>query len=159
MDDSQKVSTSDLERLVVASRTGDRGAFDQLVRLYQRRAMQAAVRILGDANDAAEAVQAGFVRAYLKIGKLRQPRRFEVWLLRIITNAAISQRRPARRRTQKTDLDCYEDSKSLSPLQKGIAEELSQALQQAMSKLSKKEAKAIALFGLKDLSHREAHKC
>jgi hypothetical protein len=35
-----KASSSDIERLVVRSQTGDRGAFDELVRLYQRRAMR-----------------------------------------------------------------------------------------------------------------------
>ncbi len=56
MNDSLKVQTSDIERLVKASQAGDRGAFDEIMRLYQRRAMQIAVRMLGNADEAAEAV-------------------------------------------------------------------------------------------------------
>jgi RNA polymerase sigma-70 factor (ECF subfamily) len=152
----EKANTSDMERLVKASQAGQRGAFDDLVRLYQQGAMQVAVRMLADAHEAAEAVQAGFVRAYLSIGKLREPRRFEVWLLRIVANEAISQARAAKRGTEKVGIaDCYEDKNTVSPAQRQSAEELKEAIRQAMSKLSKKEAKAISLFGLKDLSQRE----
>ena len=63
MNDSLKVKTSDIERLVRAGQAGDRGAFDEIMRLYQRRAMQVAVRMLGNADEAAEAVQSGFVKA------------------------------------------------------------------------------------------------
>lgn len=76
-----KNGISDVERLVEASRTGDRSAFDDLVRLYQRRTTHLAARLLGNAADATEVVQQAFVTAYLKIDKLRDPKRFESWLL------------------------------------------------------------------------------
>ena len=156
MNESSKANNSDIVRLVKASQAGERRAFDKLVRLYQRRAMRVAVRMLGDANDAAEAVQNAFVKAYLGIDKLREPGRFEVWLLRIVTNAAISQRRAARRRAERIKVaDSYEDKKSVSLVDKAVGEELKGAIQAAMQRLSKKEAKAIALFGLEDLSQRE----
>jgi len=154
--DSQKAN-DDIERLVVASQAGDKGAFDQLVRLYQRRAMQLAVRMLGDASEAAETVQNAFVRAYLNIGKLKQTKRFEIWLLRIVTNAAISQRRIAKRRKERIKIanGRGENDSAVSPVDKQIAEELKDAIQQAMLKLPKNQAKAISLFGLKGLSHKE----
>jgi len=156
---NQRTKTSPPEgrvELVKASQAGQRGAFDELVRLHQRRAMQVAIRVLGDANEAAEAVQTGFVKAYLNIGKLREPRRFEIWLLRIVANAAISQTRAAKRRAEKIRLaDCYEDRRVFSPVERESAKELAEAVKRAMLKLSKKEAKAISLSGLNDLSHRE----
>ena len=156
MSNGQKADISDVERLVERSQAGDRGAFDELVRMYQRRAMFVALRVLGDANEASEAVQAGFFKAYVGIKKLREPRRFEVWLLRIVANAAISQRRAAGRRTEIIkNADCYENKKAVSSTEKENAEELKEAVQWAMSKLSKREAKAMALFGLKDLSQKE----
>jgi RNA polymerase sigma-70 factor (ECF subfamily) len=157
VNETRKANSSDIGRLVEASQAGDRGAFDELVRLYQRRAMRAAVGMLGDANDAAEAVQNAFVKAYLGIDKLKEPRRFEVWLLRIVTNTAISQRRAARRRAERIKVtDCHEDKKAVSLVDKAVGEELKRAIRAAMQRLSKKEAKAISLFGLKDLSQREA---
>jgi RNA polymerase sigma-70 factor (ECF subfamily) len=119
--------------------------------------MDVAVRMLGVAGEAAEAVQTGFVRAYLSIGKLRRPERFEVWLLRIIANAAVSQARSARRRARNIEIaPDYEDKKTPGPVQAGAAEDLKEAVSRAMLELSKKEAKAISLFGLQDLSHKEA---
>ena len=153
---NQRTGTSDAAELVKASQAGERGAFDELVRLYQRRAMQVATRVLGNANDAAEAVQAGFVRAYLNIDKLREPKRFEIWLLRIVTNAAISQARAAKRRLQQIRIaDCAGSKKTFSPVDRHGTEELKEAIQRAMLRLSKKEAKAMSLFGLQNLSHGE----
>lgn len=152
MNDSLKVQTSDIERLVKASQDGDRGAFDEIIRLYQGRAMRIAVRMLGNANEAAEAVQNGFLKAYLSIGKLREPKRFEAWFFRIVTNTAISQRRAAKRRAEKIKIaESYDGKKALSPVENRIGEELKEAIRRAMLKLSKKEAKAIALFGIEDL--------
>ncbi|MFZ2147025.1 MAG: sigma-70 family RNA polymerase sigma factor [Sedimentisphaerales bacterium] len=152
MNDSLKDQTSDIERLVKASQAGDRGSFDELIRLYQRRAMQIAVRMLGNANDAAETVQSGFVKAYLSINKLREPKRFEAWFFRIIANTAISQRRAAKCRAEKIEIagGCG-SKKALSPVESQIGEELKEAIQQAMLKLSKKEVKAVSLLGLEDL--------
>jgi len=153
---SQRAETSDTGQLVKASQAGDRGAFDELVLLYQRRAMKVAIWVLGDAEQAAEAVQEGFVKAYLSIGKLKEPKRFEIWLCRIVANAAIGQVRAAKRRAEKIKIvDHYRGKKTLSPVERQNAEDLKESIQQAMSKLSKKEAKAISLFGLEDLSHRQ----
>ncbi len=152
MNDSLKFQTTDIERLVKASQAGDRGAFDELMRSYQRQAMQIAVRMLGNAHEAAEAVQCGFVKAYLSIGKLREPKRFEAWFFRIVANTAISQRKAAKRRSEKIKIaGGWGSKKALSPVENRIGEELKEAIQQAMLKLSKKEAKAIALFGIEDL--------
>ncbi len=151
-----KANTGSVERLVKASQTGDRASFDELVALYQRRAMQLAVRMLADAEEAAEAVQNGFVKAYLNIDKLREPERFEAWFFRIIANTAVSQRRAARGRMEKIKIsgDC-ESKKVVSPEQKEVGEELKEAIRMAMLKLSKKQAQAIALFGIEDLPQDE----
>jgi len=152
VNDSLRVETSDIERLAKASQAGDRGAFDELVRLYQRQAMRIAVRMLGNANEAAEAVQNGFFKAYLNIGKLREPKRFEAWFFRIIANTAISQRKAAKYRAEKIKIvEDYKSKKASLPEEREAGEELKEAILRAMLKLSKKEAKAIALFGIEDL--------
>jgi RNA polymerase sigma-70 factor (ECF subfamily) len=150
--------TDDVERLVGASRAGDRSAFDSLVRLYQRRATHLAIRLLGNADDATEVVQQAFVTAYLKIDKLRDPKRFEPWLLKMVTNLAIDHRHA---RSARGGLPCTteaigcEAKTAVSPVENQIGAELAEAIQRAMSKLSGKEAQAISLFGLENLSGRE----
>jgi RNA polymerase sigma-70 factor (ECF subfamily) len=156
VNDSLKVNADDVEKLVRAGQAGGRGAFDELVRLYQRPAMQIAVRILGNVNDAAEAVQDGFIKAYVNINRLKRPERFEAWFFRIITNTAISQRRAAKRRTENIKvIEVKEDEKVATPVGSQAGEELKDAIKRAMSKLSKKEVKAVALFGIEDLSQNE----
>jgi RNA polymerase sigma-70 factor (ECF subfamily) len=118
--------------------------------------MHLAVRLLGNATDATDAVQQAFVQAYLKIDKLREPKRFEFWLLKIVANFAIDQRTDAKRRSEMTRTAyCRRDNGTISPDEKDIREELEEAIRRAMLKLSEKEAKAISLFGFDDLSHKE----
>ncbi len=146
----------DIERLVRACQAGNKGAFDELVRLYQQRAMKAAMRLLGDVHEASEAVQEGFVKAYLKIEKLREPGRFGGWLLKIVVNEALSRRRAGKRRLKQLKIvDCYEDIKTVTPADIEETKELREAVKQAMGKLSGKEAKAITLYGMEELSQKE----
>jgi len=143
-------------RLVEASRAGDRRAFDGLVRLHQRRATYLAVRLLGNTDDAREVVQQAFVTAYLKIDKLRDPKRFESWLLKIVANLALDHRNAVRHQSGTINAaDRYEAKRVVSPVEREIGAELEEAIRRAMLKLSRKEAKAISLFGFDDLSHRE----
>jgi RNA polymerase sigma-70 factor (ECF subfamily) len=151
------VKNFDVERLVEASSKGNRDAFDKLVELYQRQAMQVALGALNNADEASEAVQAGFVKAYLSINKLRDTKRFEIWLLRIISNTAISQRKAARHRVEAAKaVDCqHREISTFSPAETADTRELKEAIQRAMLKLSKKEVKAITLFGLENLSQKQ----
>lgn len=156
MNGNPKTKVVNIEWLVKASQAGDRGSFDELVGLYQRRAMQVAIRMLGDADEAAEAVQNGFVKAYLNINRLREPKRFEAWFFRIIANTAISQRRAAKGRAEKIKITGdFEGKKVFTPEQKEVGKELKEAIKRAMLKLSKKQAQAIALFGIEDLPRDE----
>jgi RNA polymerase sigma-70 factor (ECF subfamily) len=156
MSNAQRMKIKEEFQLVEAAREGDRAAFNVLVRLYQKQAMQVAVRLLGDAEEAAEAVQAGFLNAFLNIGKLKEPEYFKVWLLRIISNAAITQARATKRREKKVNIvEPLRKNIIPSPSDRESSKELKEAIQKAMIKLSKKEAKAISLFGMDDLSHKE----
>ena len=156
MSNAQRTKVKEEFQLVEAARAGDRVAFDELVLLYQKRAMKVAVRMLGDADEAAEAVQAGFLKAFLNIGKLREPKYFKVWLLRIISNASITQARATKRREKKVNIvESVRKNKISSPSDRESSKELKEAIQQAMKNLSQKEAKAISLFGIDDLSHKE----
>jgi RNA polymerase sigma-70 factor (ECF subfamily) len=157
VNEAQKVKISSTEQLVEASSRGNRDAFDELVELYQRQAMQVAISILGNADEASEAVQTGFVKAYLGINKLRDPKYFEIWLLRIISNTAISHRKAAKRRAEATKaVECRSKQiNTFSPEDTVDTNELREAIQRAMLKLSKKEAQAITLFGLEYLSQEQ----
>ena len=143
--------------LVRAAQAGEKAAFDRLVLLYQRQAVGLAFGILANRDDAAEVVQEAFVKAYLGLGGLSQPERFRFWLLKIAANEAISRRRATRRHGILTSLfiAARAERRPSKPQERDDADELQNAVEQAMRRLTDKEARAIALFGLDDLPHEE----
>lgn len=144
-------------RLVRASRAGDRAAFDRLVLSHQRQAVGLALGILGNRDDAAEVVQEAFLKAHLGLGSLSQPERFRFWLLKIVANTALSRRRSARRHQILTRLFVAStvEKRATEPAEREREAELRGAIERALQRLSAKEAEAIALFGLDNLSHEE----
>ena len=65
---------------------------------YQGIAFRTAYVIAGDASDAEEAAQDGFVKAYRALGRFRRGAPFRPWLLQIVANEARNRRRSAGRR-------------------------------------------------------------
>ncbi len=65
---------------------GEVEAFAALVARYRDRAGRYAVRMLGDPDDADEALQDAFVRAYRSLARCEDRNRFGAWLLSIVIN-------------------------------------------------------------------------
>ncbi|HEX6057859.1 MAG TPA: RNA polymerase sigma factor [Gemmatimonadaceae bacterium] len=65
---------------------GDVDAFAPLVDRYHDRLARYAVRMLGDREDAEEALQDTFLRAYRALDRYRDEERFGGWLFRILVN-------------------------------------------------------------------------
>jgi len=84
--------------LVERARTGDGDAYVALLRLHEAVAFRTAYLILGSANDAEDATQEAFVKAFRALGRFDSERPFRPWLLRIVANEAHNHRRSAGRR-------------------------------------------------------------
>jgi RNA polymerase sigma-70 factor (ECF subfamily) len=82
--------------LVERAVCGDRGAFELLVRRHERRVYRVALAVLGNAEDAEEAMQDAFVKAYRHLGQFRRESKFTTWLTRIAINEAVQKRRVRR---------------------------------------------------------------
>ncbi len=65
---------------------GDEAAFEELVRRHEREAYQCAYRVLGNADDAQEAVQEAFLRAFRGLKAFRGDAAFKTWLTGIVIN-------------------------------------------------------------------------
>lgn len=85
--------------LVALAKQGDAAAYEELVRMHQGIAFRVAYVAAGERDDAEEAVQDGFVKAYRALGRFRDGAPFRPWLLRIVVNEARNRRRSAGRRT------------------------------------------------------------
>lgn len=92
--------------LVHATLAGDLDAFGTLVRRYQNAYFRFAVRMLGNRDDADDALQSAFVRAYRALASCREPARFAAWLYHIVANECLTlaQRRDARERRLVRDV-------------------------------------------------------
>lgn len=83
----------DIRGIVRRARDGDRGAFAELVRLFERKVVSVALQFLGNMDAALEVAQESLVRAFQGLPKLKDPDAFASWLLRIVTNLSLSQLR------------------------------------------------------------------
>jgi RNA polymerase sigma factor (sigma-70 family) len=83
---------------------GDVEAFDALARLVGDACMAIAFRILRDADQADDAVQAALIAAWRDIRTLRDPERFEQWLHRILINKCYAEVRQRRRHSANVRL-------------------------------------------------------
>src|SRR5205085_11161725 len=79
---------SDLADLVAAAKTGDRTAFDELVRATYADAYTLAYRLTGNEEDARDVVQDAYLRAYKGLRRFRGDAQFSTWLYRITANCA-----------------------------------------------------------------------
>jgi RNA polymerase sigma-70 factor (ECF subfamily) len=83
--------------LLQKAQVGDRGAYGQIVLLYQDRLYNAVLRLVGDREEARELTQEAFMRGLMKIDSFRGDASPYTWLFRIAVNLAISHLRKAHR--------------------------------------------------------------
>jgi RNA polymerase sigma-70 factor, ECF subfamily len=84
---------------------GDVEAYGELVERYRDRYARYALHMLGNREDAEEALQDAFTRAYRSLARCEDPERFGAWLFRILLNRCrtAGARRGRRARTFVTD--------------------------------------------------------
>jgi RNA polymerase sigma-70 factor, ECF subfamily len=81
----------DLAELVTAARSGDRSAFDKLVRATYADMYTLAYRLMGNEEDARDVVQDSYLRAYRGLHRFRGDALFTTWMYRITANCASTQ--------------------------------------------------------------------
>jgi RNA polymerase sigma-70 factor (ECF subfamily) len=86
-----------LQETIGCIRNGDRTAFRKLVTMYQQPAFRLAFRILGNEEEARDAVQESFIRIWQKIGSFNPSRDFIPWMYRILVNISIDRLRTIQR--------------------------------------------------------------
>jgi RNA polymerase sigma-70 factor (ECF subfamily) len=72
---------------------GDQSAFGQLVRAYERPVFNLAYRMLGDAEEAEDAAQETFLRAFSRLATYQPDRKFVNWLLSIASHHCVDRLR------------------------------------------------------------------
>src|SRR5258706_8908020 len=99
--------------LVHAAKSGDMGAFEELVRRYDRNVFRIAQHITQNREDAEDVVQDAFLKAYQNLAKFQENSKFYTWLVRIAVNEALMKlrrRRPGQMVSLDEDIKTEDDS-------------------------------------------------
>lgn len=143
--------------LVERAQRGDVRAYEELVRRYQDVAFRLAYTILGSAEEAEDAAQDGFLRAYHALDRFRGGAPVRPWLLTIVANAARTRRATAARRpvlTLQVATDSSGDPAQWPEAVALIAEERRELLG-AVNALRDDDQRVIAYRYFLDLSEAE----
>jgi RNA polymerase sigma-70 factor, ECF subfamily len=145
--------------LVERARARDRDAFDELVRRYADRLYAVVLRFVADADEAQEATQEAFLRAWRGIASFEGRSRFFTWLYRIGINEA---KRRADRRPPATVVSLDDEPIPEAPDWSEAPEtrlgqaDLRRALEQAIRSLPLDYRAPIILRDVEGLSTAEA---
>jgi len=141
---------------IEAIQNGDPAPYAFIVEEYQHMAYTIALRILGNAEDAEDVAQEGFIRAYQKINQFQFRSKFSTWLYTIVYRTAISKLKEGRLNIFSISDEVNEhytlDSPQLEQLE---VKEEQQFVKQAILRLPKPEALVITLFYLNENSLKE----
>jgi RNA polymerase sigma-70 factor (ECF subfamily) len=144
--------------LIERAKRGDGDAIEGLVRRYQDVAFRVAYLITGDAEEAKDAAQSAFIKAYYALPGFRTGAPLRPWLLRIVANEARN-RRTAAGRHPSLALSAAADRPSgdgaASPEEAALAEERRRSLLAAVEGLRDDERLVIAYRYFLDLSEAE----
>ena len=130
---------------------GDARAFERLYRAHLSRVYSLARRLLGPDDDADEATQDVFVRAWEKLGSFRGESAFGTWLHRLAVNALLG-RRASRKRRQR-----WEEPGVDAELARGVVErpELRLDFARAIPHLPDGAREVFVLHDVEGYKHRE----
>src|SRR6185503_3005144 len=138
---------------------GDRAAFGQLMHRYAGAVYNLAYRMLGNTEDAEDASQEIFLRAYTRLESFDRQRRFSTWLLSIGSNYCIDRLR--RRRFGWLTLDDAAfalPSNERGPERAALDKEQQEIVQRALQKLPENYRMVTVLRYWHDLSYDEIAK-
>src|SRR5437870_12609932 len=151
-------------RLIERVLGGDRQAFEALVRSHERRVFRVTLAVLGQVEDAEDAMQETFIKAYRHLKQFRRESRFTTWLTRIAVNEAL-QRRQARKEhvsldesspAQQQDVPRRFEPWAADPESLYTKQELRDLVEKAIRSLSVIYREALILCDIEGMSAKEA---
>jgi RNA polymerase sigma-70 factor (ECF subfamily) len=142
------------------ARLGDRAAFGELVKRYQRRAYAVAYSLVGNRDDAMEIAQDSFVKAYRAMGGFDAALPFYPWLYRIIRNTSLNHIKKRSRRGESSLDGLMESGTDFASATRGPSDaagstELRAQLARCMQTLSDPHREILSLRHVEELSYEE----
>ncbi len=146
---AQKITPLFDEDVLLVERylAGDQDAMVTLYERYYDKVYSIARGVLGDADDAADAIQEIFALVCAKVGRFNKGSKFSTWLFRVAVNASIQLARKSKYRNRTFSLgDVYEPSYEME-----TSKAADQDIQSAMSKLPPADRALLVLYYWEDL--------
>jgi RNA polymerase sigma-70 factor (ECF subfamily) len=146
------------EAIALRVQNGDLYAFKELVERYEPKMMRYARRFLFGYDDAQDAIQEVFIKAYRNIKSFDSSRRFSPWLYRVAHNEFINIiKKRGREPIAFFDPDTiFPHPVSAHPPDKEINEqELKQALEICLDKLDVKYREPLILYYFEDMDYKQ----
>lgn len=142
--------------LIEQALSGNRDAFSQLMHRYAGAVYSLAYRMLGGAQDAEDASQEIFLRAYMNLARFDRTRRFSTWLLAITSNYCVDRLRRQRYNWLTLDDVAFTlPSTERGPEGKALRREQQEAVQQALQQIPEGYRLVTVLRYWHDLSYQE----
>ncbi len=148
----------DEKQLIKQVIKGDAFSFDYFVDTYQDMAMTIAIRVLGNYQDAEDAVQNAFVKAYFNLHTYQSNSKFSTWFYRIVYNTSLTAYNKIKNRNEDYNID----NKAIEPdLERGDTDECTKEHEQrnrinwAIRQLPSSEAVIISFYYIEEHSVQE----
>ncbi len=152
--------------LVERTLGGDRPAFDELVRKYQRQAVAVSYRLLGSSHDALEVTQDAFLKAFSGLATLKKPEAFAGWFMRIVSNLSLNFRRSRKTRSSLPLDDLLGPAEAsgtgneaaaigIDPAHQLQSSEMGRQLLEALKRLPEKQRLAIIMFTIEQMPQKQ----
>jgi RNA polymerase sigma-70 factor (ECF subfamily) len=141
--------------LIAQSQRGNFDAFDRLVAAHEDRIYHAAYRITGNAEDARDAAQETFVKAFRALPRYRHEAAFGTWLHRIAVNASLD---IVRRRPQAPPVPLEEvvlPAQTHNPDTEAERHEVQRRVHDALRRLAPDHRVIVVLRDLQGLAYEE----
>jgi RNA polymerase sigma-70 factor (ECF subfamily) len=150
------LSQRDDDSLMLLARGGLDGAFDQLVRRHQTRALRIAAKYLGQSVVAKDVAQNTFLEIHRALPRYKARGRFESYLYRVLLNQCRMAGRAARTAARvQAALDAPPPAEGPGAEQLILERERRREVEQALGQLSRKLREVLVLRFVGELSYRE----
>jgi len=132
--------------------------YEILVNRHKDLAFTIAYRLLNNREDAEEAIQDAFVKAYRSLAGFRKDSSFSTWLYRIVYNTAISMKRIKKPVFQNIDdMHSLSEQSDLPKYDFDARSERNQILERAMLRIPEEDRVLITLYYLNESGIDEIH--
>jgi RNA polymerase sigma-70 factor (ECF subfamily) len=142
-------------QIIARAITGDRAAFEEIVRLHERRVLTLAYRLLGNGDDAQDAAQDVFLRAFKYLRRFDTRKPLEPWLVRMTVNVCRRLGRKQQRSASVQDAPVEREDPAGNPHTHLRAEEQKEVLYLALAELGERERAAVVLRDIEGFTTAE----